>query len=466
MKDGKQWVHFLGICGGGAAGIAGMMKRKGFYVTGSDQGAYPPMTDYLEKQEIEFNKIYEAENINGEMDLVVVAGNALHVDPNNSELSRARELGIKIISWPEILQEHVARDESVVVAGTYGKTTISTLLVKILTMAGLNPSYMIYMTTSDFENNCESTESNYSVLEGDEHPTLGYSDLPKFAYFPPKYMVLTSAMWDHFNIYHNEKAYIEVFKDAVRKLPKEGFLLAAKNGANLEEIAAGANCQVFWYEADENVKIDRGNGDMAMKIFLKIDKQVAQLQTRLFGRHNAENIIAAAVCAWKLKVPLKAIIDAVAGFGGIPARLELKANGKNWKLYHDVGQHPGKAKGAIEALRWRYPDSRITVVFDPQASVLHDRNSLIWYDNDFSQADEIIVTKISHRKTSGERVTGRAIVEAIKPTQSNVNYFPEDEIWLEKLRTLSKDRENIILVLASGGFRGLWKQLIDVLENS
>ncbi len=467
MIENRTWIHFLGICGRGAAGIARVMKKKGYYVTGSDQGVYPPMSDYLDQEDISYYKEYKSDHINKDIDLVVIGGNTLHIDPYNVEVTKAKELGIKIIAWPELLAEHVMKKESVMVAGTYGKTTISALLVHMLQEANFDPSYMIGESVVGLDHNCEIGNSEYSVVEGDEHPTLGYSKLPKFAYFPPKYLVIMSAMWDHANIYPTENDFVGAFENLVKGLPEDGFIVADKEGANLEKLISKSKCKVYWLDNDKyKVVIDKSDNDQfGMKIRLNLEDNLIEAESRLFGSHNARNILAASLAAWKLGAPLGAIKRAVEGFGGIKGRLELKFHSNLGSVYHDVGQHPGKAKGAVDALRWRFPDRKIIVVLDPQASVLHDSASLNWYDNAFNSADEVMVTQIAHRDTHGkDRVTGGLIVRAIMKTQPNVNYFPEDESFIDSLKDKTKDNP-VILVLSSGGFRGLWNRLYDVLKD-
>lgn len=465
MKDKQTWIHFLGICGRGSAGMARVMKKLGYKVTGSDQGAYPPMSDYLDRERIEYFDSYHEDHVVRQMDMVVIGGNTLHVDPNNVEVAKARELGLKIVAWPELLGQYVMKRQNIVVAGTYGKTTTTALLVKMLEKGGLDPSYMIGEAVLDFQHNCDIGKSEYSVFEGDEHPTLGYSDLPKFNYFPPKYLVIHSAMWDHANIYPTRDSFVAVFRDLVSKMPTDGFIVADWKGENLQEIMSEAKSEVIWFNKHKanSVKINRSSESLyGMQLEICLDNKQIPAKSRLFGRHNANNILAAALCARKLGVSPKVIGESIEAFEGIKGRLELRYDGKV-KLYHDVGQHPGKARGAIEALRWKYPKEKILVVLDPQASVLHDRLSLDWYDGAFDKASEVMVTQIAHRQIE-ERVSGGDIVRAIRKTQFNANYYPDDEAFINSLKN-KIDGESIVLVLTSGGFRGLWGKLEEAVRK-
>ncbi len=468
MQNNIKWIHFLGICGRGTAGIARVMKKNGNYVTGSDQGVYPPMSDYLDREQIKYFKEYNADHIDENMDLVVIGGNALHVDPHNVEVERARELGIAIIAWPELLAQNIMKDESVVVAGTYGKTTISALLVTILQKANFDPSYMIGESILGLEHNCESTLSNYSVVEGDEHPTLGYSTKPKFSYFPPKYLILTSALWDHANIYLTEDEFVAVFVDLVRALPVDGFIVADKQGKNLDRILENAKCRVIYFNNDNN-KVNHIENDEqdGMTVDLKLENSSISLRTHLFGLHNANNILAASICAYHLGVDLEVIGKAIKDFRGIKGRLELKYDGKV-KIYHDVGQHPGKARGAIEAIRWKFSKEKILVVLDPQASVLHDRESLNWYEmGGWEKVNEVWLSQLIHRsKSESGRVSAGEIVREIAKVQANVKYFPLDiQLVFNIVNSIKFGEFQVVLILSSGGWRGLWQPLLDDVKK-
>src|SRR3989338_6699490 len=200
----KKKLYIIGICGRTMAPLAKMFKDMGWDVSGSDHHAYPPNTDYLDKNQIPYFNSFSADHIKPDVDLVVIGGIAYHVGDINPEVDEAKRLGLTVKSYPEIFHEYLEKPESIVVIGTYGKTTIGALLAWILETAGLNPSFDIAEITENFREGTRNTESQYSIIHGDEHPTLGYSDLPKFAYFSPKYLLLTTALWDHFNIYPTE----------------------------------------------------------------------------------------------------------------------------------------------------------------------------------------------------------------------------------------------------------------------
>lgn len=448
-----------------------MMKDLGWEVTGSDQGAYPPMTDYLEKNGIQYFKEYKAEHISKEMDLVVVGGNTLHVDKENEEFEEAKKLGIELKTWPELVQEHLIKPESIVITGTYGKTTISALLTKIFVEAGLDPSFMIGEVSEDFPDNVKSTGGKYSIVEGDEHPThKGFVDQAKFHFYNPKYLLITSAMWDHFDIYTTEEAYVRTYTEIIKKLPKDGFLVLAKGGINTARLALASPCEVFWYEpfnpeaAYKIGNISTGEGKTQLQILEAGEEYV--VETALFGKHNWENVFAAIAMARLLGVGVEAIQEAMKEFKGLKKHLELKFQNEKVEIYHDLGQHPAKAKGAVEATKERFPKKKLVVVLDTQASVLHDVNSLQWYGEAYAKADLVLVAPLKHRsKGEGEdRVTGSMIVKAIAEGGGKAKYLPDIEKLEQAIEEEVKDKV-VVLFLSTGNFGGLIERVVDHFKN-
>jgi UDP-N-acetylmuramate: L-alanyl-gamma-D-glutamyl-meso-diaminopimelate ligase len=491
-------VHIIGICGRYSAGIAKLLKDQGWQVTGSDQGAYPPLTDYLKTHHIPFHQSYSADHMSKNLDLVIVAGNALHVDPKNPEYFRAKQLNLKITSVAEVLRDSVIKPQSIVVVGTYGKTTITALLVKIFTQAGLNPSYKIGDLSLDFPDFIHTTNSQYSIVEGDEHPTLGYSTKPKFHYYPAKYLLLTSALWDHYNIYLTETEYVNVFKTAVKRLPPDGFLLTSLEGAHTQSLARNASRPVYTYSST-NPKADFFASDIhilnSSTTFTfhhktrhsesgnhlakpPLQSKHTSLETAsdfpvtlpLFGQPNVENAVAAIALARLLKIDPRSIRQAVKNFRGLPRRLEVKAQAHGITLIHDQGQLPVKIQATLESLRQKYPHRRIIALLDPHASVLHHFASLKFYRHTFDAADQVIIARIFLRKlkkgqSKNLRVTGRRIRNAIKTTQPHVVYLPVDTQilkWIEE----NAQKGDLLVFFSTGPFRTLIQDTINMLKTT
>lgn len=472
MEKKLKHVHFLGICGRGNAGVAKMMKDLGWKVTGSDQGAYPPMTTYLEANDIPYFSNYKAEHITPDINLVVVGGNTLHVDSENEEFEEAKRQGKVMKTWPELVQEYLVKPNSIVVTGTYGKTTVTALLTKIFQAAELDPSFMIGEASADFPDNVKNTEGEFSIIEGDEHPThKGFIDTPKFHFYNPMYLLVTAALWDHFDIYTTEEAYVQIYRAIIKKLPTSGFLLLARQGKNNQLLAQEAPCPVFWYDpfngkSDyriENVEVN----DQVTKFTVREPDVSYEVETKLFGEHNLENIFAAIAMSRLLGIGVEPIQKAMRAFTGLKKHLELLAKSGKITVYQDLGQHPGKARGAVEALKKKYADKKLLVVLDTHASVLHEVTSLQWYGAAYARADEVLVAPLRHRTKAegGQRVTGSMIVQTIESGGGKAEYYP-DIAALEADLLKKADENAVILFLSTGNFGGLIDRVISQLKNN
>lgn len=475
-------IHFIGIAGKAMAPLAKMFKDMGWKVTGSDHSkTYPPISTYLRENKIFYHEGYSAQNIvgpprlgeAGKPDLVIVGRSALLVDSKNPEYLKAKEMKLKILSFPEVLRDYLIKKNSIVVAGTYGKTTISGLLAWILEKAGFNPSFMIGGVPLNFPNGIRNTDSLWSVVEGDEPPALKETDPPKFMFYKPKYLLLTACQWDHPEIFKTEKDYMNAFVQLIKVVPEDGLLIACLDGKNVKKVASVARCPVVWYSANaKNAKkvnfwveeVRLGGNFTRFEIRERGKRRTRgmrgekwMIESPLLGFHNVQNVCGAVALALELGIKPAVIQKAVKSYKGIRTRLEFVGEFGGARVFWDLAQHPAKVKETLAALRTRFKDSKIFCVFDPHQSMLQRRESLDWYPGSFDQADEVVVTRMNFSKSipKKERVTGKDIVEAIKKTQSNVNYQPIDKKVVEYLTGNAK-KGDVVIFMSSGGQRTPW----------
>ncbi|MGB9637310.1 MAG: UDP-N-acetylmuramate--L-alanine ligase, partial [Microgenomates group bacterium] len=337
-------AYFIGIAGKAMAPLAKTFKDMGWEVSGSDQKkVYPPITTYLEENNIPYFRGYRPENLSFVPDLVVVGRSALIIDPQNPEYLKAKNLGCPVLSYPEVLQKYLIKDNSIVVAGTYGKTTISAILAWILIKAGLNPSYMIGGIPLNMGDGVRITDSVWSVVEGDEPPALLESDLPKFMFYKPKYLILTAVRWDHPEIYKTEEDYLKSFEELVKLLPPNGMLVYNQDNVD-EKIFKGVKCRKVSYslnnsQADYFVKEVLTGGEIT-DFTVQTPKETLWLKTSLLGRHNLENICGAVALAREIGIEEKNFLSAVQTFRGVKTRLEFLGKFGGRYLYWDFAQHP------------------------------------------------------------------------------------------------------------------------------
>lgn len=453
----KKKAYFIGIAGKAMAALAKEFKRLGWQVSGSDQkNVYPPISDYLQENNLPYFKGYSADNVPQDADLIVVGRSALMIDPQNPEFLKAKSLSCPVLSYPEVLQQYLIKKNSIVVAGTFGKTTISALLAWILEQAGFNPSYMTGGVPLNLKDGLRITKGDYSVVEGDEPPSLRETDPPKFIFYHPRYLLLTATLHDHPEIYKTPQAYQKAFVSLAKLLPDNGFLVYNLDTVSPEVVKAAHSRRISYSltnsKADYFVKEISPDKELTLFTVQGL-KESFCLSTKLLGKHNLQNICAACALAAELRIKKELITRAVASFLGIKTHLEFLGKPGGRYLYWDLAQHPSKVKGSLEALKEHFSQNRLICVFHPAMSGLKRFESLAWYPGAFDAADQVIVAKVGFIKGVGaKRVTGSAIVKAISQTQKNVFYQPIDQKIIDYLLAKTKKGE-VIVFMSSGGLR-------------
>jgi len=464
-KEGKK-IYIIGIAGVIGSSLARELQQQGWTVTGSDQKkVYPPTSTFLKKNKIKYFKGYHPKHIKKDLDLVIIAGSALTVDKNNPEYLKAKKLNLKIISQAQAVEKFIIRKQSIVVAGTYGKTTTTVLLTSILNQANFKPSYMFGGIPSDNHiPPLKITKSLWSVVEGDEYPTLFFDKRPKFWLYHPRYLILTGARWEHPDVYKTETRYLNVFKKLIDLIPPKGIIVASFRGENLKKILKTRK-KVFWYSINnpsnadfwvENLKLN-SNG-IQFEIVTK-EKRIPIISS-LLGNHNVENILAAGAMADALGISSKAIIQGVRNAPKIKKRLEITYN-HPVTIIEDFSQTKPRIISALQAIRDHFQGRRIILVFYPHYSGWQEKEILKDIPKTFDLADLTIITKVIFRGhiPTKDRVTGSKIVSLARKTNPNVFYQPKDEKVVEFLKN-NLQKGDIIIFMSSGDYRGINQKLI------
>ncbi len=460
----KKKAYIIGIAGKATASLAEMFIKMGWEVEGSDQGCYPPASTFLDTLGVKYHIPYSADNLKAEPDLVVVGGNALIVDKNNPEFFKAKELGLKVVGFPEVLREFVVKKNSIVSVGNYGKTSTVGILSWVLYQNGFDPSFMIGAIPLNFNSGIRISAGNWSVLEGDEHPTIGYSPKPKFYWYDPTILLFTSAQWDHINVYPTEEAYVQVYKEQVKTMPKDGVIVACLDGQHVSEVIKEASCEVVTYSvhdtsADYYVeKINYGED------LTRFTVNGEEIESPLMGEHNVQNALGCLVVCQRAGVSTKDFSKALKEFKGINRRLEVRGVFNGVTVIDDHAHSPVKAKASLDALRTRYKKN-IIAVFDPSYSALRERSSLAWYPGMFDRASEVVLAKVTRvKKETAERVTGLDIIEAISKTQPKAKYLPLDDNLIDYI-TSKTGAGDVIVFMSSAGLRGMIEKTISKLNE-
>ena len=379
VKD-KRHIHLIGICGTAMASLAGMLQQRGFHVTGSDAAAYPPMSDFLASLGIPLAQPFAAGNLEPRPDMVVV-GNA--ISRGNVELEHILDQRIPFCSLPQILHDEFLRGKEVlVVAGTHGKTTTTSMLSWIFYSAGLQPSFLIGGIAENFGSSFQLGQGKHFILEGDEYDTAFFDKGPKFLHYFPDSVILTSVEFDHADIYKDLDAVETAFKRLVNLVPGRGRIVALDTGESVERCVARAFCPVERYGIGKKAmwQITKLRLDTARTSWsvLRNGEPWADFEFSLAGEYNVLNATAAAALASGCGISREAIASALQSFKSVKRRLEVRAQVNGITIIDDFAHHPTAIAGTLKALRSRYPGARLWVILEPRSNTL--RRNILQHD--------------------------------------------------------------------------------------
>ena len=465
----------MGICGVALSAEAVAFHKAGYKVTGSDKGFFPPVSTNLEKAGVPFYAGWHPEKM-GKPDLVVI-GTASGSE--NPETAKARELGISELSDAQVRGQYFTKQNAIVTAGTWGKTSSTALLAHILREAGKNPSYVVGGIPSDFDP-AELSESlpgeGWSVIEGDEYKS-GPTDLkPKFAYLHPKYLLLSAISWDHADLYPTEDAYFAVFEKLVEEVPADGLIVACVDHPGVRKVLGGAKCKVVRYGKRSTADyqyMQVGQSRDGLRFGVCQGKICFAAESQLLGSFQAENITGCFALAKEIGIEPKDILKAIASFGGIKRRLEKRFDSEQVTVIDDIAHSPEKAKAVLHELRDVYP-GKIIAVFEPNSGG-RSPEAATKYTDAFSGADTVIIPRLTQLKVDStgklKPIEGKDLADLIARSHSDVQYVPNDDKLVEQVLNLAAGplsepkQGNVIAFLGSHGFRGMIEHVVEKLSK-
>ena len=464
----KNHIHLIGICGTAMAALAGMLQQRGFRVTGSDAAAYPPMSDFLASLGIPVAQPFAAKNLDPCPDLIVV-GNA--ISRGNVELERVLDERTDFCSLPQILHDEFLRGKEVlVVAGTHGKTTTTSMLAWIFDSAGMQPSFLIGGIAENFGSSFHLGAGKHFILEGDEYDTAFFDKGPKFLHYFPDSVILTSVEFDHADIYKDLDAVETAFKRLVNLVPQRGRIVAFDRGDSLEHCLAKAFCPVERYGAGDkaswrvaNLRLEPGCTTWSVS---RNGQAWADFEYPLAGEYNVWNATAAAALASGCGISKEAIADALKTFRSVKRRLEVRAEVNGITIIDDFAHHPTAIASTLAALRARYPGARLWAILEPRSNTLR-RNVL---QNDLARslamADEVIVANVfkSEAIPESERLNLDAIVAAISQRGRRARIVPDADAIVHLVAPEMRPGD-VVAILSNGGFGGIYEKLPQSLES-
>jgi UDP-N-acetylmuramate: L-alanyl-gamma-D-glutamyl-meso-diaminopimelate ligase len=468
LSDGRR-VHLIGICGTAMASLAGLLQQRGFSVSGSDAAAYPPMSDVLRGMRIPVSEPYSEDNLKPTPDLVVV-GNA--ISRGNVELEYVLDHRIPFTSLPQILHESfLCGREPVVVAGTHGKTTTTSMLAWIFEVAGKQPSFLIGGVAENFGASFALRPGEQFILEGDEYDTAFFDKGPKFLHYFPQSVVLTSVEFDHADIYKDLDSVKTAFKRLVNLVPRSGYLVAHDNSANVDECISRAFCKVERYGLREGSQWRvRDLNFLPTETSWTIDRNGrpwAQFRMALAGEYNVLNATAAAAMAARYEIAPETIAEALAAFKSVKRRLEVKAEIAGVTIIDDFAHHPTAIAETLKALRTRYKGRRLWAVLEPRSNTL--RRNIFFRElvESLSLADEVVVATVFKAEAipEKERLSTPAVIEQLKRQGHAARECRDADAIVDSITPELRDGD-VVAILSNGGFGGIYEKLPARLAGS
>lgn len=460
MKN--KHIHFIGICGVAMSALAIAFQKNNWKVTGSDKGFYPPVSTNLKEAGITFYPGWHVEKMtaDGDPDLVVVGNVA---GSENPEWVYVQKKKIPYRSYPEIVAEYFVKKNSIVCAGTFGKSTSTVLMSWILKHAGKNPSYMFGGVSNNDLDAAAMSNGDWSVLEGDEYKSARWDDRPKFVHYSPTHLLLTAVIWDHADIYPTEEGYIATFKHLVESIPKDGVIVMSEKA---REVVGKPDGTVTYGKNPDN---DFSYGNILQtKHGLSCDishkGKTYHIVSSAIGAYMADNIAGCFAMATTIGIAPDDTIAAIKSFNNIKRRLEKRFDGEI-TVFDDIAHSPTKATSVIATLKQLY-SGKIIIIFEPNTGN-RQPESTPGYANAFVDADEVIIPRLTQLKVDPndpiQPLDGEQLAHVIANTHQHAVYMDDDAALVQYLIKNTQPGD-VIAFLGSHGFRGMIDEVVKQLS--
>ena len=464
-------IHVIGICGTAMATLAALLKRRGHDVRGSDQDIYPPMSEFLEREGIPALPGYQAVHITSDLSLVIV-GNA--ISRGNPELEEVLDRKIRHASLPEALREHFLwGSRSIVIAGTHGKTTTSSLAGWLLTHAGLDPTVFVGGIALNFGDDGSSYRLGHGrefVIEGDEYDSAFFDKTAKFLKYLPDIALINNIEFDHADIYADLDAVRLAFRRLVNLVPRSGLLLLGSDSPHAVALRAAAVSPVETFGLSEEA--DWRAYDVTMRegvTRFKVEHRHAYLGTfdvPLLGSHNVRNALGALAVGSAAGVPAATLAEGLRTFRGVKRRMEVVGRVNGVTVYDDFAHHPTAVAETIAAVRAGHPGRRLWAVFEPRSASSCRRVFQDDFARAFEGADETLIAAVfrSNLPEDQRLSVDQLVGDLVKVGRSARHIHGVDAI----VETIVAERKegDVVLVMSNGGFGGIHRKLITALQHA
>ena len=467
MFTNLKHLHFLGICGTAMGAVAAALRDQGYTVTGSDEDIYPPMSTFLEEKGIALSRGYKPENLPVEADLIVV-GNAIR--RGNPEVEEVLNRKLLYSSLPEVLKQFFLRGKhNLVVSGTHGKTTTTSLLAWVLQSAGLAPGYMIGGLPRNLPQGALLNDSDYYVIEGDEYDTAFFDKRSKFVHYLPELLIVNNVEFDHADIYGNIDEIKLSFRRLVNIVPGNGVILFNSDDAHCVDVVANAFSDTVpiglgGASAPGVGRIEdlRYEGAWSHFRFGGVDFTIPMV-----GEFNVRNAAMAIAAAHHYGVPYDAIREGLATFTGVRRRQELRGEANGIKVVDDFGHHPTAIHETLRGLRQQHGTTgKIWALFEPRSNSTRRAVFQDQLAGAFEHADGVVMARVAKLEQipEAERLHPEKVVEAIRASGRAAFYEDGTEAIIDRTQTLAHPGD-MVVVFSNGGFDGIHAKLLGKLAT-
>jgi len=457
-------IHLIAACGTGMGTLACILKEMGYSVSGSDHNVYPPMSDFLNEKGVTLFTGYDPGNLDHAPDLVII-GNA--VTKQNIEAREVLQKGIPYLSMPQAVNRFIAKDKKIIlVTGTHGKTTTSSIMAHILYTAGMDPSFMIGGILKDFNSSFRIGSGRYMVIEGDEYDTAFFDKGPKFMHYDPEITIMTGIEFDHADIFTNIDHIKKIFSTFVKKIEKNSHIIAFNDNDNLKEILASCIASMERYGEQGQWSFSNHIQNNSKTFFdVQGPNKAVSIETNLVGRHNLFNCIACIAAANRIGISDKYVYNALKTFSGIKRRQEIRGIKHGITVMDDFAHHPTAVRETIKAVKPFYKNGRVIAVFEPRTNTSMTNIFQDTYPDSFLDADMVCICEPGVKKNIAkkDKFSTKQLVADIEKKGIDAYCFENSDAVISFL--VSKLRQkDLVLIMSNGGFDNIHVKLLEKIQ--
>jgi UDP-N-acetylmuramate: L-alanyl-gamma-D-glutamyl-meso-diaminopimelate ligase len=459
-------IHLIGVCGTAMATLAALLKSRGYDVRGSDQNVYPPMSDFLIQQGITLLQGYSAAHISAELDLVVV-GNA--ISRGNLELEEVLDRKIRYCSLPEAVRDHFLwASRAIVITGTHGKTTTTSIAGWLLAHGGADPSVFIGGIAENFESSYRIGGGRDFVIEGDEYDSAFFDKTAKFLKYLPDIAVVNNIEFDHADIYPDLDAIRLAFRRLVNLVPRRGLLLLGADNADAVALRTHAHCRVETFGLSNgadwqahDLQVSAASTRFGVR---RAGATVGTFDLPLLGAYNVRNALAAIAVGAATGLNTDTMAAGLREFKGVRRRLQHRGTASGVAVYDDFAHHPTAIAETLQGVRSAYPARRIWAIFEPRSATSCRRVFQSDFAKALGRADHVVLPAV-YRSTlpENERLSTEGLIADLKTAGVDARYIPDTA---DIVRTVAEDARSgdLVIVMSNGGFDNIHQKLLSALE--